>query len=64
MPPTTSTWDSAGSGGVNADSWTSTTTFPRSKLTYTYSPATAQCVKDRLINVVGVGKNLATLSCN
>ena len=57
-------WDSAGSGGVNADTWTSTTTFPRSKLTYTYSPATAQCVKNGLLNVVGVGKNLATLSCN
>ena len=57
-------WDSAGSGGINADTWTSTTTFPRSKLTYTYSPASAQCVKNGLLNVVGVGKNLATLSCN
>jgi len=57
-------WDSAGSGGINADTWTSTTTFPRSKLTYTYSPASAQCVKNGLLSVVGVGKNLATLSCN
>jgi pectate lyase len=57
-------WDSAGSGGINADTWTSTASFPRNKLTYTYSLASAQCVKDRLISVVGVGKNFATLSCN
>jgi pectate lyase len=57
-------WTSAGSGGVNADTWTSTTTFPRDKLTYTYTPASAQCVKNGLAAVAGVGKNYATLTCN
>lgn len=56
-------WDSAGSGGVNANAWTSTGTFPTAKLSYSYTASSAQCVKDNLLSVVGVGKNFATLNC-
>ena len=55
-------WDSPGTGGINADSWTSTASFP--SLPYSYTPATAACVRARLESVAGVGKNFAALSCN
>ncbi len=54
------TWTDPGSGGVNADTWTSTLSAKPS-LTYTYEPVSAQCVKDKLASYAGVGKNGATL---
>ncbi|MCL2897710.1 polysaccharide lyase [Brenneria tiliae] len=56
------TWDKDSKAYVNADSWTSTGTFPA--LPYSYSPVTAQCVKDKLANYAGVGKNLAVLTAS
>lgn len=56
------TWDDPGSGGVNAADWSSTGSFTY-PLPYVYSAATAQCVKDNLPNVVGVGRKFAALSC-
>jgi pectate lyase len=55
------TWTDAGSGGVNADTWTTTAAFPKT-LTYTYEPVSAQCVKDKLSQYAGVGKNGAQLT--
>ena len=54
-------WDSAGSGGINAQNWITTGTFPIT-LPYTYQPVAAQCVKDKLANYAGVGKNGAQLT--
>jgi pectate lyase len=54
------TWDDAGSGGINANTWTSTGAFSGT-LTYTYEPVSAQCVKDKLASYAGVGKNDAQL---
>ncbi|MEQ4512819.1 MAG: pectate lyase PelC [Dickeya sp.] len=54
------TWTADTKPYVNADSWTSTGTFPA--VSYSYSPVSAQCVKDKLANYAGVGKNLATLT--
>jgi len=54
------TWTADTKAYVNADSWTSTGTFPT--VAYSYSPVSAQCVKDNLANYAGVGKNLATLT--
>ena len=57
------TWTDSG-GGVNADTWTSTTTaYPTAKITYSYTPASVECVHNYLANVAGVGKGLATLNC-
>jgi len=56
------TW-TTGSSYINADSWTSTKAFPLT-LPYTYTAQTPACVKANLAAVVGVGKNLATLSCS
>ncbi|MDR8017153.1 pectate lyase family protein [Ectopseudomonas guguanensis] len=59
-------WDSAGSGGVNAQNWSTTGTFPIT-LPYSYQAVSAQCVKDRLASYAGVGKNGAQLTaaiCN
>ncbi|PWC16613.1 pectate lyase [Brenneria roseae subsp. roseae] len=59
------TWDKDSSPYVNAEDWKSTGTFPA--VPYSYSPVTAQCVKDKLANYAGVGKNLAVLTsaaCN
>ena len=55
------TWDSAGSGGINADTWTSTLSAKPS-LPYTYEPVSAQCVKDKLASYAGVSKNGAQLT--
>ena len=55
------TWDDAGSGGINADSWTSTLSAKPS-LPYSYEPVSAQCVKDKLASYAGVGKNGAQLT--
>ncbi|PLK50323.1 pectate lyase [Uliginosibacterium sp. TH139] len=57
------TWTSAGSGGINADTWVSTLTTKPS-LTYTYEPVPAQCVKDKLASYAGVGKNGAVLTAS
>ncbi len=54
-------WDSPGSGGINAENWTSTQSAKPS-LPYPYEPVSAQCVKDRLHQYVGVGKNGAQLT--
>lgn len=56
-------WTSPGSGGINADDWRSTASFT-SEVSYSYNPNSAQCVKDHLESVVGVGKNAAQLNCN
>lgn len=57
------TWDDAGTGGINADTWTSTGTFTGT-LSYTYTPAAATCVKANLQQVAGVGKGFAALVCS
>ncbi|MEC5385296.1 hypothetical protein VVD49_06150 [Uliginosibacterium sp. H3] len=54
------TWTDSG-GGANADNWTTTAVFPKT-LTYTYEAVSAQCVKDKLAQYAGVGKNGATLT--
>nr|WP_113867508.1 polysaccharide lyase [Brenneria salicis]NMN90301.1 pectate lyase [Brenneria salicis ATCC 15712 = DSM 30166]RBP61225.1 pectate lyase [Brenneria salicis ATCC 15712 = DSM 30166]RLM30246.1 pectate lyase [Brenneria salicis ATCC 15712 = DSM 30166] len=59
------TWDKDSKPYVNAEDWKSTGTFPA--VPYSYSPVTAQCVKDKLANYAGAGKNLAVLTssdCN
>ncbi|WP_192456556.1 polysaccharide lyase [Musicola keenii] len=59
------TWTADTKAYVNADSWTSTGTYPT--VSYSYSPVSAQCVKNKLANYAGVSKNLAELtssSCN
>jgi pectate lyase len=57
------TWDSAGSGGINATDWTTTAAFPKT-LTYTYEAVGPQCVKDKLASVAGVGTNGAVLNAS
>ncbi|WP_192456557.1 polysaccharide lyase [Musicola keenii] len=59
------TWTSDTKAYVNADTWTSTGTFPA--VSYSYSPVSAQCVKNKLASYAGVSKNLAVLTssaCN
>ncbi|MCV9879467.1 polysaccharide lyase [Brenneria izbisi] len=59
------TWDKDSKPYVNAEDWKSTGTFPAVR--YSYSPVTAQCVKDQLADYAGAGKNLAVLTssdCN
>jgi pectate lyase len=53
------TWTSGGT--VDATNWTTTQPFPIS-IPYSYSPVTPQCVKDRLAQYAGVGKNGAQLT--
>jgi len=58
------TWSSGGT--IDATNWTTTAPFPIS-IPYSYSPVTPQCVKDKLANYAGVGKNNAQLTaaaCN
>ena len=57
------TWTDPGSGGINADSWASTGTFNLT-LPYSYEPVSPQCVKDKLAQYAGVGKNGATLTAS
>ncbi|HSD39546.1 MAG TPA: hypothetical protein VLC92_18715 [Rhodocyclaceae bacterium] len=57
------TWDDPGTGGINATNWATTGAFTGT-LTYTYAPATAQCVKNNLASVAGAGKGFAALTCN
>ncbi|MGM3173362.1 polysaccharide lyase [Dickeya lacustris] len=54
------TWDADTKAYKNADAWVSTGTYPT--VPYSYSPVSAQCVKDKLASYAGVGKNLATLT--
>jgi pectate lyase len=53
------TWTEGGT--IDATNWTTTAPFPIS-IPYSYSPATPQCVKDKLAQVAGVGKNNAQLT--
>ena len=55
------TWSSGGT--IDATNWTTTAPFPIS-IPYSYSPATPQCVKDKLLSVAGVGKNNAQLNAS
>ncbi len=52
-------WTSGGT--IDATNWTTTATFPIA-IPYSYSPVTPQCVKDKLANYAGVGKNNAQLT--
>ncbi|MEN0037347.1 MAG: pectate lyase [Cellvibrio sp.] len=53
------TWSSGGT--IDATNWTTTAPFPIS-IPYSYSPVTPQCVKDKLDQYAGVGKNNAQLT--
>lgn len=53
------TWSSGGT--IDATNWTTTAPFPIS-IPYSYAPVSPQCVKDKLANYAGVGKNGATLT--
>jgi|GEM_PF-595418 len=53
------TWSSGGT--IDATNWTTTAPFPIT-IPYSYSPVTPQCVKDKLAQVAGVGKNNAQLT--
>nr|WP_324257205.1 right-handed parallel beta-helix repeat-containing protein [Cellvibrio fontiphilus] len=55
------TWTSGGT--IDAINWTTTAPFPIS-IPYSYSPVTPQCVKDRLAQYAGVGKNGAQLTAS
>ncbi len=55
------TWTSGGT--IDANNWTTTATFPIS-LPYSYAPVTPQCVKDKLAQYAGVGKNGAQLTAS
>lgn len=53
------TWTSGGT--IDATNWTTTAPFPIT-IPYSYAPVTPQCVKDRLAQFAGVGKNGAQLT--
>jgi pectate lyase len=53
------TWTEGGT--IDATNWTTTAPFPIS-IPYSYSPVTPQCVKDKLAQYAGVGKNNAQLT--
>lgn len=53
------TWTEGGT--IDATNWTTTAPFPIS-IPYSYAPVTAACVKDKLAQFAGVGKNSAQLS--
>jgi len=53
------TWSSGGT--IDATNWTTTAPFPI-RIPYSYSPVSPQCVKDKLAQVAGVGKNNAQLT--
>ena len=55
------TWSSGGT--IDATNWTTTAPFPIS-IPYSYSPVTPQCVKDKLDQYAGVGKNNAQLTAS
>nr|AAW84049.1 pectate lyase [uncultured bacterium] len=55
------TWTSGGT--IDATNWTTTQPFPIS-IPYSYSPVSPQCVKDKLANYAGVGKNNAQLTAS
>lgn len=55
------TWSSGGT--IDATNWTTTAPFPIS-IPYSYSPVAPQCVKDKLANYAGVGKNNAQLTAS
>ncbi len=53
------TWTSGGT--IDATNWITTAPFPIS-IPYSYAAVSAQCVKDKLADYAGVGKNNAQLS--
>lgn len=53
------TWTTGGT--IDATNWTTTAPFPIT-IPYSYAPVTAQCVKDKLAQYAGVGKNNAQLT--
>jgi pectate lyase len=55
------TW--TGGGTIDATNWTTTAPFPIS-IPYSYSPVTPQCVKDKIAQYAGVGKNGAQLTAS
>jgi pectate lyase len=55
------TWSSGGT--IDATNWTTTAPFPIS-IPYSYAPVTPQCVKDKLDQYAGVGKNGAQLTAS
>lgn len=55
------TWTSGGT--IDATNWTTTAPFPIS-IPYSYSPVTPQCVKDKIAQYAGVGKNGAQLTAS
>ncbi|WP_062057613.1 pectate lyase family protein [Cellvibrio sp. OA-2007] len=55
------TWSSGGT--IDATNWTTTAPFPIS-LPYSYSPVSADCVKNKLASYAGVGKNNAQLTAS
>ncbi len=55
------TWTAGGT--VDATNWTTTAPFPIS-IPYSYAPVAPQCVKDKLAQYAGVGKNNATLTAS
>jgi len=55
------TWTAGGT--IDATNWTTTAPFPIT-IPYAYSPVTAQCVKDKIASVAGVGKNNAQLTAS
>ena len=55
------TWSSGGT--IDATNWTTTAPFPIT-IPYSYSPVTPQCVKDKLDQYAGVGKNNAQLTAS
>jgi pectate lyase len=54
---------SGSSPSRDATDWTTTANFPVG-IPYAYTVQDPACVKQRLLNVAGAGKGLATLSCN
>lgn len=56
-------WTTPQSGDKNAAAWTTTAVFPKT-LSYTYEPVSPQCVKDKLAQYAGVGKNGAVLTAS
>lgn len=55
------TWTEGGT--IDATNWTTTAPFPIT-IPYSYSPVAPQCVKDKLAQYAGVGKNNAQLTAS
>jgi len=55
------TWTSGGT--IDANNWTTTAPFPIT-VPYSYAPVSPQCVKDKIAQYAGVGKNNAQLTAS